>query len=136
MARILVIDDVNFLRQVVRRFLESAGHEVMEAEDGEQGVDVYQQDHPELVISDVVMPKKDGIATLRELRELDPLVKVITISGGGGRVGAHDWLEAARKQGANATLAKPFGREAIITLVERVLSGADDGPSPSRWAIA
>jgi two-component system, chemotaxis family, chemotaxis protein CheY len=136
MARILVIDDASFLRAILRRFLESAGHEVIEAEDGEQGVGAYRQARPELVISDVVMPKKDGLATLRELRELNPQAKVITISGGGARVGVEDWLEKARAQGANATLAKPFEREVIVALVERILSESDDGPRQRRRATA
>jgi CheY-like chemotaxis protein len=121
MARILVIDDATFLRTVLRRFLESAGHEVVEAEDGEQGVDLFRLERPALVISDVIMPRKDGLATLRDLRELDPAAKVITISGG-ARTGDQDCLEAARRQGANATLAKPFGREVVVALVDQVLA--------------
>jgi two-component system chemotaxis response regulator CheY len=121
MACILVIDDAPLLRTILRRFLETAGYEVVEAEDGLHGVDVYRQTRPQLVISDMVMPRQDGIATLQELRRLDPEVKVIAISGG-QRTCEHNLLEEARSRGANATLAKPFGRETILGLVGRVLS--------------
>jgi CheY-like chemotaxis protein len=124
MVRILIIDDSNFMRTVLRRFLEWAGHAVIEAEDGVQGVELYKQERPELVISDIVMPKKDGIATLRELRELDPQAKVIAISDG-SRTGDQDYLAVARRHGANATLAKPFGREVIVALVDHILGNGD-----------
>src|SRR5215831_11428878 len=88
-----------------------------------QGVAVFKSAKPELVISDVVMPKKDGIETVRELRDVDAEVKVIAISGG-GRTCPQDCLKAAEKQGANATMAKPFRRETFLGLVEQVLAEA------------
>src|SRR5262249_12139095 len=130
--RILVIDDARFVRDVVRQFLEAAGHEVLEAEDGEQAVQIYQRETPDLVISDVIMPNKDGIETLRELRQMNPGIKVIAISGG-ARSGNLDYLDGARKLGADAILPKPFSRALLLQVVNGVL--APPGPAGDRWQL-
>jgi CheY-like chemotaxis protein len=127
MARILVIDDARFVRDVLRHFLEAAGHEVLEAEDGDQAIGIYQQQTPELVISDVIMPNKDGIETLRELRQINPQIKVIAISGG-ARSGNLDYLEVARKLGADAILSKPFSRALLLQVVDGVLKSQEPVP--------
>jgi len=122
MARILIIEDEALVRDTLRQFLASAGHEVLEAEDGERGLEAFKASGPELVISDVHMPAKEGISTLIEIRELDPRTRIIMISGG-GRSGSTDYLDLARQLGASETVRKPFRKAAILDAVERVLKG-------------
>ena len=82
MARILVIDDAKLVRDLLRQFLTRAGHEVIEADDGLKAAELYGNRPADLVICDLVMPNRDGLETLRELRRVDPNAKVIMISGG------------------------------------------------------
>src|SRR2546427_5810336 len=82
MARILVIDDQEAIRRIVRRSLEQEGHQVMDASDGEMGMQVLARHGADLVITDIFMPGQDGILTLRQVRKQFPGVKVIDISGG------------------------------------------------------
>jgi YesN/AraC family two-component response regulator len=122
MARVLIIEDEALVRDTLRQYLAKGGHEVLEAENGERGLEVFKASSPELVISDVHMPAKEGISTLCEIRELGPGTKIIMISGG-GRSGSTDHLDQARQLGAAATLRKPFRKAAILDAVERVLKG-------------
>jgi two-component system chemotaxis response regulator CheY len=119
-ARILVVDDEPLVRDTLRLLLESAGHEVIQAEDGDGALALYPVERPDLVISDMVMPARSGLETIEELRRMNPAVRIIAISGG-GRGGGLDQLEAAQQRGAAAVLAKPFRRAALLELVGRVL---------------
>ena len=123
-ARVLLIDDNESLRTSLRRTLVQAGHEVKEAPNGDAALREYRREPPDLVITDIVMPEKEGIATIRELRKLDPNAKIIAISGAaGGRDG--QYLTLARRLGATRTLAKPFSREEVLTAVAEVLTHED-----------
>lgn len=124
MARILIIEDEALVRDTLRQFLAGGGHVVLEAENGERGLEAFRASGPELVISDVHMPAKEGISTLIEIREINPRTKIIMISGG-GRSGSTDYLDLARQLGANETLRKPFRKAAILDAVERVLNSED-----------
>jgi CheY-like chemotaxis protein len=120
MALILVIDDAAMMRHLVRRMLECAEHRVIEAEDGEVGIAVVEMQDPALVITDLIMPKKEGIETIQQIRRLHPNTKIIAMSGHVGPDGA-SYLDAARKLGADAILAKPFPRAALLDVVDRLL---------------
>jgi DNA-binding response OmpR family regulator len=115
--RILLIDDDEMLRQTIRKMLESAGHEVVEAENGRAGLDAFRKQGIDAVVTDIIMPQKEGIETIRELRALDAQVRIVAISGG-GRTHKMDFLNLATKLGATATLAKPFRKEALLACVE------------------
>jgi CheY-like chemotaxis protein len=120
MAVILVIDDSSAARQYVRMALAGAGHAVIEAGDGQAGLALFHEQRPHLVITDLVMPVKDGIETIRELRKHDPEVAILAISGSSPAF-AHLYLSAARKLGAHATLSKPFQATELCQAVERLL---------------
>lgn len=109
MAKILVVDDEPSLRTMLTHMLEQDNHEVVVAEDGEQGLSLYRENLPDLVISDLVMPNKNGIDMILELKKEYPELRLIAISGGGGITGAFDYLPTAKLVGANAILKKPFG---------------------------
>jgi CheY-like chemotaxis protein len=128
-ARILVVDDEEAIRLVLREALEHAGYEVVEAEDGVAGIEQYHLWRVDLVILDILMPRKDGLETIKELRQVDPAVKIIAISGGvrGSNV---DNLALAQALGARRTLAKPFRLHEMLEIVAAVLCETEPS-SPS-----
>lgn len=115
--RVLIIDDEVPLRQSMRRMLESAGHQVIEADNGKAGLDAYRKQPTDVVVTDIIMPQKEGIETIRELRLIDPNVRIVAVSGG-GRTQNMDFLVIAGKLGATETLAKPFRKEELLACVE------------------
>jgi CheY-like chemotaxis protein len=121
MARILIIDDEADIRGLYRRLLEAAGHEVIEAPDGDVGVKLYRKGRTDLIITDIIMPEKEGIQTIMELRRDFPQVKIIAISGGGTAMASATCLHLAKGLGAARTLAKPFSKQELLDSVEEVL---------------
>lgn len=122
MARILVIDDDNELRSILRAALEVAGHQVWEAADGAQGIRTFRQWPADIILCDVVMPVKEGLETIRELRHLFGDVKIVAMSGG-AYGGTMDFLPFAAKFGAVRILKKPFDMRALRDVLEEVLQG-------------
>jgi CheY-like chemotaxis protein len=123
MARILLIDDDDPFRTMLSQTLEHFGHAVVQACNGEEGLRLLAQAHPDLVITDIVMPEKEGVEVLMELRESLPPMKIIVISGGGRGKDA-DYLGIAKLLGASAVLAKPFSTDALLDTIEQVLPSA------------
>jgi CheY-like chemotaxis protein len=117
---ILVIDDDETIRVLLRTILEREGYRVVDAPDGNMGIRRYQESPTDLVITDLIMPGKEGIETIRELRKKFPHVKIIAVSGG-GRIGPESYLKMAKGVGALRTLSKPFDRMALLKAVEEVL---------------
>ena len=120
MARILVIDDEAQVRSVIEIVLTREGHAVRCANNGKSGLAAFEEDKPELVITDIIMPEKEGIETIRAIRALDSEIPIIAISGG-GRAANFDFLPLAARFGATATLAKPFGAQALNESVRKAL---------------
>ena len=120
MAHILLVEDEEQLRSMLRFVLESAGHEVEEAGNGKEAIESYRSRPADLLVTDIVMPEKEGIETIIQLRKSYPKVKVIAMSGG-GRTGDLNYLELARKLGANHVLAKPFSNSEFLAAVNLVL---------------
>ncbi len=118
--KILVIDDDRGMRQTVARILTSGGHEVAVAEDGEHGLMMFHLDRPDLVICDLIMPHRDGIATIAQIRREAPAMKIIAISGGGETMNA-EGLATALEGGADEIIVKPFRAEEMLTLVATLL---------------
>ena len=121
MARILIIDDEDELRSMLRQMLEQTGHEVTEAVNGAEGIQLYEQDRPDLIITDIIMPEKEGVETIIALRRADPDLPIIAISGG-GRLEATDFLTMTKKLGARRTLSKPFRRDQLLEAVGECLA--------------
>lgn len=103
-------------------FLRMAGHEVETAVNGDEALSLANHGNFDLMITDIIMPSKDGIEVILALRKSHPSAKIIAISGG-GRLNAKDYLGIAQKLGAAATLAKPFSGSELVATVERVLAG-------------
>jgi len=126
MARIIVIDDQEPIRRVVRRALEKEGHEVLEASDGEIGEQRLERSPADVVITDIFMPGQDGILTLRQIRKRFPAVKVIVMSGGDS-TGMMDLRRDAELLGAVKSLQKPFNAHDIVDVVRAVLNEKKEG---------
>jgi DNA-binding response OmpR family regulator len=123
MARILLVDDEPMLRRTLRAILEKAGHVVAEAGDGDVALAMFSEDKPDLVITDIVMPNREGVETIRELRALDANVPIIAISGG-GNTGGDLFLTLASHLGANQTLTKPIRQATLLETVNDCLGGS------------
>jgi DNA-binding response OmpR family regulator len=133
MARILVVDDNEVVRRIIRQALEFEGHDVEVAENGDRALDHFRERVTDLVITDIVMPDREGIETILELRLLDTEVKILAISGG-GLFSPGAYLSSARLLGADSSLAKPFTARELIEAVDALLEGQE--PCNSRTVIA
>jgi DNA-binding NtrC family response regulator len=120
MAKILVIEDDDSFRRVLVQMLSKAGFEVRQAGDGNQAIEVCSQFGPDLVLTDIIMPDKEGLETIQELLEICPTLKIVAMSGG-GKFGPDSYLPLAQKLGAKAALQKPFMREDLISTITKVL---------------
>jgi len=121
MAFVLVIDDDPVVRSYVSVLLEAYDHSTILSKDGNEGLAAFESNPIDLVITDIVMPGKEGIETIREIRRLDPAVPILAVSGSHteGRYGGY--LELAEALGASATLAKPFTPDQLFAIVNRLL---------------
>jgi len=122
MARILVIDDEELFRKMLRQMLEMAGYEVLEAADGSHGIALFREMPADLVITDIFMPEKEGISTIGELKREFPNLKIIAVTGGGNKRRGFEYLQFAGKVGADCTLSKPFERQEILDAVKKLLA--------------
>jgi len=117
---ILVIDDDDQIRDMLRKMLERSGYDVEEAADGIEGIRLYRQKPVDLIITDILMPKKDGKETILEIREESPDAKIIAMTGGGW-IGPEIDLDIAEKLGAMRTFAKPIQQEELLEAVRELL---------------
>lgn len=120
MPRILVVDDDPISRQVLKAMLEKEGHLVTEAEDGVKAVKGYDRNLIDLVITDIFMPEKEGVQTVRELMKENPDVKIIAVSGGSSSAN-YDSLDWIKMFGVKYTFTKPFNSKAILAAVDDLL---------------
>lgn len=120
MERILVVDDEEQIRSMLTQMLEAEGYEVFVAQDGEEAMTVIGQHDFHLVITDMIMPEKDGLKLIMEIVKDYPDLKILAISGGGA-IKAERYLTMAGYLGDVATLEKPFKREALVALVAEQL---------------
>ena len=121
MARILVIDDDPTIRSLVSGLLEARGHTVIVARDGRIGMEIFSAGNVDLVITDIVMPEQEGIATIGSIRRLSSTIPILAISGSNtvGRYG--DYLHVAEELGANAGLKKPLDPDRLVETIDRLM---------------
>jgi len=120
MARILIIDDEATIRDLLIKKLEREGYETMNASDGKEGIRLYRENPADLIITDLIMPEKEGIETIMELRRDFQDVKVIAMSGG-GKIDSGTYLQIAKTFGAIETIAKPFDLKEVLKTVQELL---------------
>ncbi len=121
MAKILIIDDDVQIRKLLQNLLDRAGYEVAVAADGKEGLDAYRRAPADLIITDLIMPEKEGIEMILELRQESPVVKIIAISGG-ARIAPENYLRMAESLGASRTFSKPVDRKALLAAIEELLA--------------
>jgi CheY-like chemotaxis protein len=119
LALVLVIDDDRLYLNMIRRILEDAGHQVIETTSGSEGITLYREQQPAVVITDIFMPGMDGNEVIRVLRGIDAKVGIIAVSAGGAFYDI-DFLDTAKKLGADAILRKLDPRERILAEIERL----------------
>jgi CheY-like chemotaxis protein len=118
--KILVIDDNPAFRHSLAGALGKGGYEVVTADDGEHGLATFRTEHPDLVICDLVMPRKNGVDTIRQIRRESPAVKIIAMSGSAMMMNV-DGLATALDSGASDVIVKPFDAEDLLSRVMQVL---------------
>lgn len=118
---ILVIEDDELVRDLLKQLLENEGYNVTTARNGRIGIQLYRAEPSDLVITDLIMPEKEGIETIRELRKDYPDVKIIAISGGGA-IAPTEYLNIAQRLGVQKTLSKPFKTAEILEAIRQLLS--------------
>lgn len=121
MSRILIIDDDTQIRTMLRLMLEHEGYEIDDAPNGKAGIDRHRETPADLIITDLIMPEKEGMQTIRELKQEFPEVKIIAMSGG-CRLGPHEYLPLAAKLGALRVFRKPFGRTDLLQAIRELIA--------------
>lgn len=122
MPSVLVVDDQDQVRQLIRETLEQAGYEVEEASNGKEGVERYRAKSPDLVIMDLLMPDQDGLEAIMTLRREFPDTRVIAMTGASDTIGVLDLLDVAKMFGAKQTLHKPFELNVLLDAVAAELT--------------
>ena len=120
MAGILVVEDDNDLRTMLKVSLSRRRFTVLEAENGKEALAHFKPSVTDLVITDLIMPEEDGLKVIMRMRELKPSIKIIAISGG-GKAGPGSYLNLAKALGADAIYSKPFSVNDMITKIEELL---------------
>jgi CheY-like chemotaxis protein len=128
MESILIIDDEPQIRSMIRLVLERAGYSVAEAADGVEGIRRFRENPVNLIITDLIMPNKDGIGMIIELKKEFPDIKIIAMSGGGLNR-PEGYLRGAQKLGAACTLPKPINRQELLRVVKDTLGSKPDASS-------
>lgn len=117
MPSVLVVDDQDEVRQLIRETLEQAGYEVEEARDGKEGLERYRARSTDLVIMDILMPEQDGLEAIMTLHREFPDTRVIAMTGGSDTIGVLNFLDVAKMFGARRTLQKPFELKVLLDVV-------------------
>jgi len=120
MATVLLIDDDEMLRTVLAIAIDSAGHVVLQAEDGQKGLELVRTTGIDIVITDLIMPVQEGVETIMTLRRERPRLPVIAISGGASN--SKLYLDIAGKIGAKRMLGKPFAPRQLVALIDEILA--------------
>jgi CheY-like chemotaxis protein len=121
MAKLLVVDDDDAVRMMLKKMLETESYDVLTAENGVQALIYIRKQLPDVVILDIIMPEKEGFETIVELRHDYPNLKIVAISGGRS-IGASSYLKLAKTLGAHFTIEKPIRMEELKAAVQQLLS--------------
>ena len=117
MAKILIVDDSRFSRKLIVGALQSTEYEIIQAEDGVQGLAMIEQHHPDCVVSDLLMPNMDGVDLLRKVRSDGSDIPIIIVSA--------DIQQSSRQKceelGVSGFLSKPFDRETLLACIDNAL---------------
>lgn len=118
MAKILIVDDAEFLRVRLTKMLDTDGFQVFQAENGLKAVEIYKQIHPDVVLMDVTMPEMDGLTALKEIVSLDPKARVVMLTA----LGQESVVLEAVKSGARDFIVKPFEHDRVMKAIGKLLA--------------
>ncbi len=118
MAKILVVDDAEFLRVRISKMLTGDGHEVIQADNGLKAVETYRTGRPDAVLMDITMPEMDGLAALKEIKAADPNARVVMLTA----LGQESVVLEAIKSGARDFVVKPFEPERVLAAIHKALT--------------
>jgi len=121
MRKVLIIDDEPYILLMLKKMLEKAGYEVDLASNGQQGMELFEKDKADLVITDIIMPDKEGLEIILEMKKRRPDLKIIAISGG-GRISPESYLECATHFGASRVFQKPFKQKELVSAVNELIA--------------
>lgn len=137
MTRVIIIDDEADIRTVLKEVLVRAGFEVDAVSNGSDGLDLLREKGADLIVTDIIMPGKNGVETVYDIRMEFPKTKIVVISGGGNiapmdyepsAIKTEAYLASASEAGADVTLTKPFDREELINIVRQLTGHPDHRP--------
>src|SRR5665647_854266 len=131
MAKILVLDDEPSILLMIKKMLEKAGHEVAIALNGKEGMLLFEKNKPDLLITDIIMPEKEGLETIFELRKMYPDLKIIAISGG-GRISPEGYLPGAKLLGADMVFQKPLDQKEFMQAISLLLNKSEEKMYPGQ----
>ncbi|MBI5359249.1 MAG: response regulator [Planctomycetes bacterium] len=118
MAKIMVVDDAAFMRMKVSKLLMELGHQVVEVDNGKNALEKYKLEKPDVVLMDITMPEMDGITAVKELKLINPDVKIAMLSA----MGQQQMVIEAIKAGAKDFVLKPFQTEKLVSVLTRLLN--------------
>ena len=120
MRKILIIDDEPYILLMLKKMLERAGYEVDLASNGREAMEIFEKNSADLVITDIIMPDKEGLELILEMKKQTPELKIIAMSGG-GRISPESYLECARHFGAEKVFQKPFKQKDLVRAVKQLM---------------
>jgi two-component system response regulator (stage 0 sporulation protein F) len=124
MARILLVEDDNLVRDMLVQMLRRANHEVDSAANGEEATELLKRIHPDIMVTDIIMPKKSGITIISEVKDKHPHMEIIAISGG-GRLDPTGYLDLSESLGASVSFEKPVDKSALLMAIDLLLHGKE-----------
>jgi len=122
MAKILLVEDDNLVRDMLVQTLERAHHTVASANNGEQAIEVLKDFAPDIMVTDIIMPKKSGITLISEVKQKHPNMEIIAISGG-GRLDPTGYLDLSESLGASVSFEKPVDKSALLMAIDLLIHG-------------
>jgi len=125
MATILLVEDDDLVRDMLAQMLERASHTLITANNGEEAVEVLKNTEPDIMITDIIMPKKSGITLISEVKNKHPDMEIIAISGG-GRLDPTGYLDLSESIGATVSFEKPVDKLALLMAIDLLLQGKSE----------
>ena len=122
MAKILLVEDDDLVNDMLKQMLERAGHEIQTAANGEEAAQILKTTEPDIMVTDIIMPKKSGITLISEVKDQHPNMEIIAISGG-GRLDPIGYLDLSESIGASISFEKPVDKSALLMAIDLLLHG-------------
>lgn len=122
MATILLVEDDDLVKDMLAQVLERASHKVIRAHDGEEAAELLKNVRPDIIVTDIIMPKKSGITLISEVKNRHPEMEIIAISGG-GRLDPTGYLDLSESLGATVSFEKPVDNAALLMAIDLLLQG-------------